>query len=225
MNIESKPRPVNWRKFIWVGLILLVAGYTYGRPTLEKWTGMDLPSLTGDESQDASTNKNGDAGSPSDLDRSRRVPADSPTVKAADSSSARISTPKVAKFKLTEIGKNKFESPAGLVYTMGPRGEHRIDHVLRHGKDMPDRPVHSVFSGDRDTILSVIDEGFRLVESQPQRVKSNREDNRTEYTIDMRKQIGFEGGRKGKRQGFPALKRLKLVLQNQTNVVTAYPCR
>ena len=223
MNIESKPRPVNWRKFIWVGLILLVAGYTYGRPTLEKWTGMDLPSLTGDEIQDANTNKNGDASSPSDLDRLRGVPADSP--KAADFGSARISTPNAAKFKLTEIGKNKFESPAGLVYTMGPRGEHRIDHVLRHGQDMPDRPVHSVFSGDRDTILSVIDEGFRLVESQPQRVKSNREDNRTEYTIDMRKQIGFEGGRKGKRQGFPALKRLKLVLQNQTNVVTAYPCR
>lgn len=225
MNIESKPRPVNWRKFIWVGLILLVAGYTYGRPTLEKWTGMDLPSLTGDESQDAGSNKNGAANSGSDLDRSLDGLADSPTVRAADSGSVRISTANDAKFKLTEIGKNKFESPAGLVYTMGPGGEHRIDHVLRHGKDMPDRPVHSVFSGDRDTILAVIDEGFGLVQSQPQRVKTTREGNRTEYTIDMRKQIGFEGGQKGKRKGFPALKQLKLILQNKTNVVTAYPYR
>lgn len=225
MNIESKPRPVNWRKFIWVGLILLVAGYTYGRPTLEKWTGRDLPSLTGDESQDAGTDNNGAANSGSDLNRSVDGLADSPTIKAADSGSARISTANAAKFKLTEIGKNKFKSPAGLVYTMGPGGEHRIDHVLRHGNDMPNRPVHSVFSGDRDTILMVIDEGFRLVQSQPQQVKTNRERNRTEYTIDMQRKIGFEGGQKGKRKGFPALKRLKLILQDKTNVVTAYPYR
>ncbi len=187
MNTESKSRSINWRKYIWVGLVLLVAGYTYGRPTLEKWTGM--------------------------------------SVKPADSGETRVDPKSSSEFRLTEIRKNRFESPAGLVYTMGPGGEHRIDHVLRHGKDAPERPVHSVFSGDRDTILSVIDEGFELVQSQPQRVKSAREGNRTEYTIDMQKKIGFEGGQKGKRQGFPPLNRLKLVVQNQTDVVTAYPCR
>ena len=223
MNIESKPRPINWRKFFWVGLILLVAGYVYGRPTLEKWTGMDLPSLTGEDDRNAGENEIDDAKPPgNDFDYSVNFPADSSTPKTSDSVSA---TSKSSKFKLNEIGRNKFESPAGLVYSMGPRGEHRIDHVLRHGKDMPSRPVHSVFEGDRDAILAVIDDAYEMVKSQPKRVKSSRERNRTEYTIDMQRKIGYEGGRKGKRNGFPALRKLKLVIQNKSYVVTAYPCR
>ena len=223
MNIESKPRPINWRKFFWVGLILLVAGYVYGRPTLEKWTGMDLPSLTGEDDRNAGENEIDDAKPPgNDFDYSVNFPADSSTPKTSDSVSA---TSKSSKFELNEIGRNKFESPAGLVYSMGPRGEHRIDHVLRHGKDMPSRPVHSVFEGDRDAILAVIDDAYEMVKSQPKRVKSSREGNRTEYTIDMQREIGYEGGRKGKRNGFPALRKLKLVIQNKSYVVTAYPCR
>jgi hypothetical protein len=225
MNKESNPRPVNWRKYIWVGLILLVAGYTYGRPTLEKWTGMELPSLTEDESRDVGAANRDPANPARELDRSKVLPPGSPSAATVDSGPPRIGVAEANKFELKQIGKDRFESPAGLVYTMGPGGEHRLDHVLRHGKDDPDRPVHSVFSGDRDTILSVIDEAFALIDSQPKRVKSTREGNRTEYTIDMQKEIGYEGGQKGKRQGFPALKQLKLVLQNRTNVVTAYPCR
>lgn len=225
MKTESKSPQVNWRKYVWVGLILLIAGYTYGRPTLERWTGIDLPSLTGDERQDAAGPKNNDENSANDLDRSPELPANSPSVQATDAGSPRIGAVKDAKFELAEVGKNRFESPAGLVYAMGPGGEHRIEHILRHAHDVPDRPVHSVFSGDQDTILSVIDEAYNLAQREPQRARSTREGNRTEYTIDMQKTIGYEGGQKGKREGFPALSRLKLVVQNKTDVVTAYPCR
>ena len=199
MNKPEEPKPISWRKFIWVGLILLIAGYSYGHPTLEKWTGLDLPSLNGD----------GEA---------RRV-------KPEKGSNSAVETTESESFLLTETGRNKYTSPAGLIYTMGPNGEHRVEHIMRHAKDEPSRQVHGVFDGDKNTILKILDDGYELIKSNSKRVESSREGNRMEYTIDMQREIGYEGGQKGKRNNFPPLKRLKLILQDKNYVVTAYPYR
>lgn len=221
MNVEAKSRPINWRKFIWVGLILLVAGYSYGRPTLEKITGLDLPAINGEadrgNDRDSGNNDNSN-NSGGGFDYSANLPSDSGGGTATGKGSS-------GKFALKDLGRDKFQSPAGLMYIMGPRREHRIDHVMRHGKDQASRPVHSVFDGGRDEILAIIDEGYELIKSNSNRVKSNRDGNRTEYTIDMNRKIGYEGGKKGKRKNYPALKRLKLILQDQKYVITAYPYR
>ena len=58
-----------------------------------------------------------------------------------------------------ELGGDRFESPAGLIYEPGLRGEHRLHHVLLHGIPNPGKPVHTVFRSDID-ILQVVDEAW-----------------------------------------------------------------
>ena len=55
--------------------------------------------------------------------------------------------------KMKLVGKNVFRSTAGLIYRPGSRDEHRLKHLLKHAKDDLSKPIHGVFSGDRDTIL------------------------------------------------------------------------
>jgi hypothetical protein len=106
------------------------------------------------------------------------------------------------------------------------RSEHRIDHVLRHGKDDPSRPVHGVFTGDRDLILAVIDEAWQLAQKgKPPKVVVEDEGDRTVYVIDLGRKIGFMGGQAGKRRNFPACRHVQLVVEGDdgNEVVTAYP--
>ena len=212
MKENQNPNPINWRKFFWVGAILLVVGYAYAHPTLEKWTGLELPALMEEEPN-------------RDAERERGVNV-TPIEEPQNQTPAKVERESSSdKFELKELNRNKYESPEGLIYAMGPRGEHRIDHILRHAKDNQSRPVHSVFEGDKDLILRTIDEAYALIKASSNRVRSSREGNRIEYTVDMKRRIGFEGGQKGKRNNFPQLKRLKLILQNENYVVTAYPYR
>ena len=232
----SAQRPINWRKFMWLGLVLLIVGYTYGRPTLEKWTGLDLPVLDGTEERQPQPEKefnyditfgNDKGGGTATLPKETTQPkvTSQPKSDSSGRSTAKAAEPSTPEFELKKIGQNKFMSPAGLIYGMGPRGEHRIDHVMRHGKDDPSRPVHSVFEGDKRQILQTIDDAYGLVKEKSKYVKSSREGNRMEYTISLGKKIGYEGGQSGKRKKYPSLKKLKLILQDKNNVVTAYPYR
>ena len=129
---------------------------------------------------------------------------------------------------LTPTGKkSRLRSPAGLIYGEN-RGEHRVDHVMRHGKDDPSRPVHSVFDGNKDEILRMIDEAYEQVKSNSGRVKKTpdkRLNFRAKYLIDMKRKVGYLGGKRGKRENFPARNKIALVLDNEKFVVTAYPDR
>ena len=129
---------------------------------------------------------------------------------------------------LTPTGKkNRLRSPAGLIYGES-RGEHRVDHVMRHAKDDPSRRLHSVFEGDKKKILKVIDEAYRLIESKSNRVQKTPDkklDFRAKYTVDMKRKIGYLGGQIGKRQNYPPRSKLSLVLDNGKFMVTAYPDR
>ena len=115
-------------------------------------------------------------------------------------------------------------SPEGLLYTMGPKGEHRVDHVMRHGDDMPNRPVHSVFEGDKNDILALIDEAYSLVKANSPQVRSSDSRGNQAHTIKMQRKVGYEGGQKGRRKGYPVLKSVKLILDGN-RVITAYPVR
>ena len=215
MNADSPKSQVNWRKFAWLAIVLLFAAYIYGQPTLEKWLGIDLPDLGQNPPAQIEP-----GGPERDEKGTAQDESDSPRWSNADNSSQ--------SFPLKTIGRDRFESPAGLVYEMGPRGEHRIDHILRHAQDDPSRPIHSVFDSDRDAILALLDEAYELVLAQSKRVRKESDperDWRTEYTIDMQRKIGYEGGQSGRRKKYPELRRLKLILDNDNEVVTAYPCR
>lgn len=125
---------------------------------------------------------------------------------------------------LQPAGGRNLESPAGLIYTLGPGGEHRVDHVLRHAQDDLSRPVHGVFEGDRDAILRLIDEAYQKTKANSNQVQTEESDNNTVYTVDMGRRIGFEGGQRGQRNQNPGLTRVRLVLRDD-RVITAYPYR
>lgn len=64
---------------------------------------------------------------------------------------------------LSKIGDNAWESAGGLRYVGTDRtGSNRVQHVLRHAKPEPSRPVHSVFNVPRSQVLGLVDEAWGL---------------------------------------------------------------
>lgn len=125
---------------------------------------------------------------------------------------------------LTEIGKNRFQSPAGLVYGPGSEEGHRLKHVERHLEDQPDRPgKHGVFDGDMQSALRKIDDAYQRSQRNEKGTTSRKEDGRTVIEASFDKPIGYIGGRDGKRSSNPPAKRLRLVVDERKNVITAFP--
>jgi hypothetical protein len=118
-------------------------------------------------------------------------------------------------------------SPAGLTYTSSRSGEHRTEHVLRHANDMPNRPGnHGVFDADGDDVFRLIDEAYGLIKKNSKQVRKDKpragEEYKAAYEVDMRRRIGYRGGKSGNRAGKPPLRKIKLVLADD-RVITAYP--
>lgn len=111
-------------------------------------------------------------------------------------------------------------SKAGLRYGPGGAEGHRLQHVMRHLQDMPERDIHGVFDASgREQLVAVIDEAYRKARSDGDMRKERQ---RTVYTVDLGRRIGYVGGQVGKRQRYPPCHKVKLVLQ-QLDVITAYP--
>ncbi|TWT57939.1 hypothetical protein KOR42_13070 [Thalassoglobus neptunius] len=126
---------------------------------------------------------------------------------------------------LVEVSENIFESPAGLVYRSGSVDGHRVDHVLSHAEDIPSKPIHGVFRGDREEIFKLIDDAWKIAQTRgPPQVETEQNRDRTVLTVDMKRPIGYVGGQSGKRQGHPECRKIRLVVEDQ-NVITAYPMR
>ena len=229
----NKTQPVNKRKIFWVVAIIAVAAiYQLAHPHLERQFNVDLPSLMDEANVANDDNSSRDnpvrEQGPSDPSGWEKVPDADP--EKPSPSGTQIGADKQVSsdkpFELVPTGKkNRVRSPAGLVYGES-HGEHRVDHVLKHAKDGPSRPVHSVFDGDRDSILRLIDEAYGLIKSGSNRVKTIADpelDFRAKYMVDMKRKIGYLGGKRGKRENYPPRTRLSLVLDNKKFVVTAYP--
>ena len=205
-------------------MILAFAGiYQLAHPMIERQFNVDLPSLTEDDNV-ADREKPNREWNDSDWE----VPtgeSNEPLIGESSNSGGKASS---GSFELVPTGKkNRLRLPAGLVYGES-RGEHRVDHVMRHAKDDPGRPVHSVFDGNKDQILRQIDEAYKLVKSGSNRVKKipdKRLDFRVQYKVDMQRKVGYLGGKRGKRENFPPRNKITLVLDNEKFVITAYPDR
>ncbi len=252
----------NQKILILVALALLLI-YTFARPQLERWLGMELPVLLkfGNEPTDYTkkrspnplrdqgnrqNRRNDVAGKEANIeDAPSTVPlppgetTQPPGSESSSSSFGTVAPASAAKpeksasaksndkgFEFEKLPRGELRSPAGLVYGMGPNREHRVDHVMLHAQDHPDRPVHSVFTGDRDTILRTIDEAYTLIKQNSKRVRKfpvEDDPDRTEYLIDMQRPIGYRGGQQGAGERNPRLTRLKLILAEGNRVITAYP--
>ncbi len=110
---------------------------------------------------------------------------------------------------------------------MGPRQEHRIDHVLRHSADQPNRQgSHGVFDGDTVAILKLLDDAYTMIKNDSPDVRiDSTEGNRVAYTINFKRRIGYKGGQSGGRQNHPQPKILRLILQSDDRVMSAFPFR
>ena len=127
--------------------------------------------------------------------------------------------------RLQRLAGDRYRTPAGLIF--GPsRGEHRLEHVMRHARDDPGRSgPHGVFDlQTQDEIAGLIDEAYAIAQNEPRRAVIRRDDERTIYTVQMNRRVGYVGGSAGRAANHPPCRRMTLVLEG-LDVITAYPVR
>ncbi len=217
MNIKSQsPRSnINWKKIAIVAVMLGIAGFQYiqkQRNNNDQDAGRNggtaqIDQLPGDFDLDGQLDKSGQSGQ---------------GFKASDTQQSTSNKP-----YLSDGERGKKLSPGGLVYNSSRR-EHRTEHVLRHASDMPSRPGnHGVFDANGDDVFRLIDEAYKMIQSNSRQVSKDQpragEEYKTAYTIDMKRRIGYRGGKSGNRDGKPAVTKIKLVIANGNQVITAYP--
>ena len=223
MNVAApaKKTRIPWRRIIPVAVVVLVLGYNYSKPTLERWIGRPLPALNNNDNNNNGRNASSvpQSRSSSGSDYTATLPSKTGTKSATGGTSS-------GGFQLKEVGRNRFESPAGLLYTMGGGGEHRIDHVMRHAVDMPSRPAHGVFigDGDRDTVLQLVDDAYELAKTKSPKAKHENSRGNDLWNVSMGRKVGFDGGQKGKRNGNKSLNSIRMILDGN-RVITAFPVR
>lgn len=125
--------------------------------------------------------------------------------------------------QLREVGDDVFESSAGLRYLPGSADGHRLRHVMKHAADEPKKKIHGVFEGDRNTILAIIDEAWNLAKKSSPDVRRQSQNDRTVITVNLKRRVGYVGGSDGAARNHPECRFLRLVLEEQNAVVSAYP--
>ena len=232
----------DWKRILLVAIVLAIAGYRYYQEQQAAQRGGDRPVAEVLDQDDPhadiltqtpnpppsvsrtnrglATNKTPDSAWPQNGTTENRD-----SHRSASKSSRQIDDGRDSQSAgyLRSIGERNFESPEGLIYGMAG-GEHRVEHVMHHAVDDPNRPSHGVFHGDEVTILKLIDEAYAMVKDRSKYVKSTRSQGNDEYTISMGRVIGYDGGQKGQRNGHRSLKSLRLILDGK-RIITAYPYR
>ncbi len=124
---------------------------------------------------------------------------------------------------LIEVGRGRYESPAGLVYGPGSEEGHRLKHIAKHLEDQPNRPgSHGVFRGDMKAFLIAIDDTYTRAKNEAKGTTKKDDDGSVVYEVTFEKTIGFIGGEAGEKKKNPAAKKMRLVVRG-SNVITAFP--
>ena len=201
---QDSKRRRQWRT---IAIIVGIAvSYVLLRPSLQVWFGVSLPTLT------SLVNQEIDSGAVAEHRADRR--RDVSQTDASDRDGP-----------LRKIGRDTWASAAGVIYGRGGREGSRLDHILRHAEDQPDRPgSHGVFDGDRNEIIRLIDEAFLEARRGGRHVDTDVQDRRTVHTVDMQRRVGYIGGQNGPRLNHPAATHVRLVLEGK-RIITAYPVR
>ena len=237
MNIQSNSprRNINWKQISIIAIVLGVAAFQYiqsqrnaDKPNVNQngGTARVLPDeidLDGQLKKNSSSNQNKSQGQAAKPDLKFQ-----PIQGSKKSNSSSSSNSYSNKSYLSDGPKGKMLSPAGLVYNSSRSGEHRTEHVLRHAHDMPNRSGnHGVFDANGDDVFRLLDEAYKMIQSNSRQVSKDKprpgEEYKTAYVIDMKRRIGYRGGKSGNRAGKPKLSKIKLVLANGNQVITAYP--
>ncbi len=198
-----------------VGVVVLAVGYFVLQPVLVRTLGVDLPGLG-----DLATNNQSTGSQSNNTQPNNTQPNNTQPPNPADAS-----PPGEIEKILRSGGRSTYVSPAGLRYTRGSKQGHRLKHLMAHAQDEPNRPgQHGVFdSDDAAEIVAIVDDAY--LQAQTGRdTRTQREEERTVYDINLRRRIGFIGGTSGNRKNHPVAKHLRLVIDGD-RVITAFPVR
>ncbi len=213
--------PTKWA----VVLVGIAIAYVVLQPQLNQWFGWSLPSvaaLNGDEKAAKKETKTATKTPTKEATPERKpAPPTKTDPKPQEDSSDNESDPLYG--FLQEVGRNRYESPAGLVYAPGSEEGHRLKHIARHLEDQPNRPgSHGVFKGGMKQFLTTIDQAYARAKAGDKGTTMSNDDGSMVYEVTFDKAIGFVGGEAGRRKKNPAAKKLKLVVRG-SNVITAFP--
>ena len=206
----------------WAVIILgVVIAYVVLQPRLNHWFGWSLPSVASIVSDDRpvaqKVPKKSEASRTSTKDESLTKPVTKPKSNLEEDDSDPLYG------FLTEIGRSRYESPAGLVYGPGSEEGHRLKHIAKHLEDQPNRPgSHGVFRGDMKAFLIEIDDAYTRAKKGAKGTTKKDDDGSVVYEVTFEKPIGFIGGEAGGRKKNPAAKKIRLIVRG-SNVITAFP--
>lgn len=213
---------------VWMIALVVAAGmYLFFEPSLEARVGFDLPGVHTPGEADEGIRQANElpsrrTGSRSSSDTARES---SPRPTTEESSGRPVDPTLELSDYLKEVGRNRFESPAGLLYTPGSFEGHRLKHLMKHAVDDPDRQgQHGVFDdGEAIGIVQLLDEAYEQAIAN-ESTDTSRERNRTVYTVNMGRRIGYIGGKSGSRKNYPAAKHIRIVVE-KNRLITAFPVR
>jgi len=237
--------PAKWL----VGMLVALVLYFFLQPKLNAWFGWNLPSIAamaGNETPAKPASPKSASPKPAQPKVAQPKVAQ-PDLASTQAAEPKSTQPKVASTKpsgeptkspatakteqqddskyriLKPLGRDRYESPAGLIYAPGSEEGHRLSHIARHLEDQPDRPgSHGVFDGDMAAFLVAIDDAYKRARGHAKGTKSRLEDGMTVYEAPFDQTIGYLGGTEGARKKNPKLKKLRLVLRDR-NLITAFP--
>ena len=122
--------------------------------------------------------------------------------------------------RLRSSGPGSWDSSGGLRYTGTDRDNlNRVQHVLKHADDVPNRPGaygHGGFDSGRTGALRDIDEAWGRVQQGGPNVTATSQGNRMKYEIDMGRRVGYVGGQAGGAAGNPAANSIRLIVETVT---------
>jgi hypothetical protein len=212
--------PAKWL----VGMLVALVLYFFLQPKLNAWFGWNLPSIAamaGNETPAKPASPKSAEPKPAQPKAASTKPSGEPTKSPA---TAKTEQQDDSKYRILKpLGRDRYESPAGLIYAPGSEEGHRLSHIARHLEDQPDRPgSHGVFDGDMAAFLVAIDDAYKRARGHAKGTKSRLEDGMTVYEAPFDQTIGYLGGTEGARKKNPKLKKLRLVLRDR-NLITAFP--
>lgn len=189
---------------------VLLAGYLFFEPSLERSWGVDLPGVHEYAGENA----------PQGTPPAGRTSGAESAPRAGTGGQGRQAT---SVESLIRSNSDTYTSPAGLRYSRGTQHGHHLRHLMAHAEDEPNRPgQHGVFdSNDVQEVVDLVDEAYRKAERGVD-TRERREGDRTVYVVDMRRRVGYVGGQSGGRRGHPPAEHIQLVLVGE-KLITAYP--
>jgi hypothetical protein len=241
MTTNSKPRkatnvpkiPTSWL----ILLVFLGILYSLFQPWANSRLGLKLPSIpeliSADRSQPTQRPKQ-ETQSPKQETEHPKQESEGPKQQAEKNetrpiessdheSTSKNNTEESPYDFLKNDGSEVYISEAGLRYTRGSEEGHRIKHLARHLKDIPDRSgSHGVFEGGWQVTLQRIDDAYRRSKQNDAKTKVRKEENRSIIETEFSEPIGYVGGRDGAKKGNPATRRLRLVTEGD-RFITAFP--